>query len=407
MRILIASESPTIASLMRDASRIGTELQAQGHEIVYAMADPVAFAEQEPSSAPKSVVPVPLLREPAELILKRRPAAGFDDAMAISGFANAVHLQALCRAWSKQLQLVRPDAIIGFAAPLLWLVGPVFAPSFAAGAGDNLPPLIGTGFPRLSAMAAPLAADHVMVANANLVLAELGARPIEQLNEVVSRCGQLLYGLPWLDPHLQLRPQKSLGMLAKPGSPGPVPRKKRLAAFLDVFSPNIEAWLLSMAGCDEVDSEIFLIGATAGMRRFLKQQSNVKVVDDFSELAAHLPEMTGVIHHGDADIAELALAAGISQFVLPFMPHQQTLVTNFEWMGSVAKATPSDAIVKNAEMINWFAGNASLVVHARHHARQLHSTDIAAALPPIIEQIESAAALPKFTRDAAGAASSL
>jgi hypothetical protein len=407
MHILIACETASIAAAMRDALRLGRELTGRGHRISYVMGDPFAFAEYGSPVHPDTALPAPLLREPPELILKRRPPSGFDDIMAISGFANSAQLQALAKSWATQLELLRPDAIVGFSSPLLWLVGPCFASTFAAGSGDLLPPAIGSGFPRLSASAPPLAADHAMIANANLVLQHLGAKPIDSLADLLERCQPLLYGLPWLDPHLQLRRQPSLGMLTEPPTVAPVAAKKRIAAVLDVFSPNIEALLLGLAGVDDIELEIFLAGATAGMTRFLGQHKHVSVARDFSDLASRLGQMSGLIHHGDSDLAEIAMALGVAQLTLPFLPHQQNAVGNFEWMGSMAKASPSDAIAANADMLKWFAGNMSLVVHAQHHARQMKATGLAWALPAIVDRIERAATPPVLKRDASVAASSL
>jgi hypothetical protein len=73
----------------------------------------------------------------------------------------------------------------------------------------------------------------------------------------------------------------------------------------------------------------------------------------------------------------------------------------------MAKVSPSDEIAKNADMLKWFAGNMSLVVHAQHHARQMKATGLACALPDIVERIERAASPPVLRRDASVAASSL
>jgi hypothetical protein len=404
MRILLASETASIGSLMRDAGRIGQALAARGHDVCFAMADPEAFTEYVPVGATETVLPTPGLREPPELVLKRRAPSGFDDVMAVAGFANSSQLTALCRTWSKQVDLLRPDAIVGLHSPLLWLTGPCLAPTFAAGDGSFLPPIIGDGFPRMSATTPPLAAEHVMIANANQILGELGAKPIAALSEVIGRCTGLLYGLPWLDPFLQLRQNVSLGMLGDCPPIAKVPAKKRFAAFLDVFSPNIEALLLGIAGVDEVDCELFLSGATAGMSRFLRQQNNIVVHSNFAELAARMGEMSGVIHHGESDIAEHALAAGIPQLALPFMQHQHNIVGNFGWMGCLMNASVSDSIAQSAGMIKHFAKNSSHVVHAQHHARQLRAKGVTHALDTVVELIESLPAAQRKTISASHAA---
>jgi hypothetical protein len=390
MHILIACEAASIASSMRDASRLGRELAGRGHRISYVMGDPVAFAEYGSAACPDAALAAPLLREPPELVLKRRSPSGFEDVMASAGFANSVQLQALAKSWIAQLELLRPDAIVGFSSPLLWLVGPCFASTFAAGSGDQLPPVIGAGFPRMSAMAPPLAADHLMVANANAVLRELDAEPISELTDILNRTQSLLYGIPWLDPYLQLRQEPSLGMLSEPMSVAPIAVKKRYAAVLDVFSPHIEALLLGIAGADDFKCEIFLAGATAGMTRFLQQQPNVTVVTDLTDLMARLREMSGLIHYGEADLSEVALSAGVPQLVLPFLPHQSAVVGNFQWMGCAMFATVSDSIPTNAGMVRFFANNHSLAVHARHHARQMHAKGIGSAMKAVVQAIEAA-----------------
>jgi len=336
-------------------------------------------------------LPVPLLREPPALIMKRRGPSGLDDAMAIAGFANSSHLAMLCGIWSRQLELLRPDVIVGFNSPLIWLIGAAFAPTFAAGSGNFLPPVLGSGFPRISATAPPLAADHVMIRNASAILENLKLPALEGLSDVISRCRQLLYGLPQLDPYLQLRKRPSLGVLGPPAVMAPTATKKRVAAFLDVFCPNIEALLLGLAGTDRIECDLHVSGATAGMLRFLQQQPNLKVWADCEQLIAQTGTMAGLIHHGEPDLVELALMSGLPQLALPFADHQGLVVGNFVWMGCVSKAAASESIADNSGLFRSFVKNASLTVHARHHAAQLQASGVQNALPLFVEEIVGSA----------------
>jgi hypothetical protein len=406
MHFLLAGEGDASSGSMRDALWIGDALASRGHKITYAMPDIVAFLEWTGGALPApAVVTTPALREPPQLIMKRRPPSGFDDLMAITGFANLGHLRSLASVMRRQLALLKPDAIVGFQSPVVWLIGNTVAPTFAIGCGVNIPPRLGDGFPRLSATAAPLAADEVMLSNANTIRAELGAGELTALSEVLSQCTEILYGLPMLDPYLSLRKQKTMGVLAKTGGLTPLPAKRRIAAILDVHCPNIEALLLAIAASSEIEFDLHLHGGTAGMRRYLQQHPNVSLVDSLDHIYRNFERISALLHHGDADLLEAGLRTGRQQLVLPFLPEHHLIAGTISWVGSVQTFTPAPSIADNGARIESFIKDASLAVNAQHHARQLAANGIDDALPAIIATLETAAPMQSSARQVREAAS--
>jgi hypothetical protein len=284
----------------------------------------------------------------------------------------------------------RPDAILGFYTPVLWLIAPAHAPVFALGNGATLPPVLGASFPRLSPDSTPLADERVMLANANAVLAKFGRPALSAISDVLGGCASLLYGVPAFDPYLQIRRELSKGLLAEQPSPSILPAKQRLAAFLDVYCPGIEAIVLALAGFTETPIDVHVAGATKGMRRFLEQQPHVKVWNEYAALLDHIGNVSAVVHHGAQDVAERCMSRGRPHLLLPWTREQVLFETYTRWMGF---SWTKDSKVPVETMVGTFRGllkNTALAVAAQHHAQQLAGTNLPDALPGIIQQIEQA-----------------
>src|SRR5262245_57161479 len=198
-RVVICCDQGAPAELLRDALRVGSALTAEGHSVAYLVGDPVTFVEHAGSWTPRELYQAPVLRSAPQLLMKRPSVDSLADLMATVGFDDKKTLITLASLSNAELAALRPDAVIGFLTPVLWLVGPAHAPTFALGNGYALPPVLGTSFPRLSVDSTPLGDEELMLSNANAVLARLGKPSLAALSEVVSRCTCVLYGLPYFD----------------------------------------------------------------------------------------------------------------------------------------------------------------------------------------------------------------
>jgi hypothetical protein len=390
MRAVICCDQGAPAEMVRDALTVGRALMERGHTVVYIVGDPVALVEAAGSWTPNDLYQAPVRRAGPNLVMKPPTMDGFADLMATIGFDDKQTLVALAALWNRQLLTVKPDAIIGFYTPVLWLVGPSHAPTFALGGGLTLPPVLGPSFPRLSVDSVPLADEALMLANANAALLRFGQRPLAALSEILDRCTSILYGVPAFDPYLQVRRVLSTGLLGEEPTPTVPPAKERLAVFLDVYCPNIEQIILALASLEDISIDVCVSGATAGMRRFLEQHPNVKVWKDYASLLAEAPSSSALVHHGVQDVAQRCISLGRPQLIIPWTREQEILNASIQWMSFTWSKSPSVSLDEMAGTFSAILRDHSLTVAAQHHARQLADANLPDALPGIIEQIEAA-----------------
>lgn len=389
MRVVICCEQGAPAEMMRDGVTLGRALMERGHTIAYITGDPVALVEAAGSWIPNDLYEAPVRRAIPNLVMKPPVMDGFADAMAIAGFDDKATLVVLASLWNRQLLALKPDAIVGFYAPVLWLVGPAQAPTFALGSGLMLPPILGTSFPRLSVDSTPLADERLMLANANAALLRYAQPQYATLSEILERCTSILYGVPAFDPYLQLRKTLSAGLLGEQPTPTVPPPKERFAMFLDVYCPNIEQIILAVADLDEVPVDICVSGATTGMRRFLEQQPHVKVWRDYASLLGEAHTATALVHHGVQDVAQRCISLGRPQLIIPWTREQEIFTATIQWMAFTWTKAPTTPLEELSGTFSAILRDASLTVAAQHHSRQLASSNLPDALPGIIQQIEA------------------
>jgi hypothetical protein len=389
MRVTICCDRNAPAEMVRDAVAVGRALMEHGHSIAFVAGDPVTLVESAGSWIPTDLYEAPTRRTPPNLVMKPPVPDGFADFMALAGFDDKATLAVLVAMWHQQLLTLKPDAIIGFYAPTVWLAGPSIAPTYALGSGLMLPPVLGTSFPRFLADSTPLADEAFMLANANAALLRYGQPELAGLLEVFDRCTAILYGVPGFDPYLRFRKTQSTGLLGEQPTPTVPPAKERLAVLLDVYCPNIEQIVLAVGSLTDIPVDICVSGATTGMRRFLEQQSHVKVWTNYASLLAEAATATALVHHGVQDVAQRCISLGRPQFIVPWTLEQQVFGSTVQWMGFTWSKNPNTSLEDLAGSFKAFLRDPALAVAAQHHARQLADTNLPDALPGIIERIEA------------------
>jgi hypothetical protein len=389
MRITICSDQNAPAEILRDAIRVGRGLMDRGHAVSFIAGDAVTLVASAGSWVPSDLYQAPIRPAPPKLVMKPPFIDGFADLMAMAGFDDKATLITLSAIWNRQLLALNPDAIVGFATPVLWLVGPSLAPTFALGNGWTLPVALGTSFARLSADSVPLADEKLMLANANTVLLRHGGQPsLAALSEIQERCTSMLYGVPKFDPYAHVRTTPSTGLLGEEPTPTVPPAPERLAVFLDVNCPNIEQIILAVASLDQIPVDICVTGATISMRRFLEQQPQINVWNDYASLLAEAANASALVHHGVQDVAQRCISLGRPQLIIPWTHEQEVFNATVQWLGFTWSKSPTVSLEEMAGTLSGILRDTSLVVAAQHHARQLANANLPDALPRVIEQIE-------------------
>jgi hypothetical protein len=389
-RVLLCCDYGAPAELLRDSLTLGKALADRQCHVSYAVGDPVSLADFAGSWVPGELHQAPVLRSAPQLVMKRPPIDGFADVIAAAGFDDKATLFTMVDIWMRMISSIKPDVIYGFYSPIVWMLGPSAARTVALGNGYGLPPALGNSFPRLTSDSSPIAADNVMLANANAALTRLGQPQIAALSEILTRCTMLLYGSPSFDPYLQLRRTLTVGLLGGSPSPvvmGPAPR---LAAFLDVSCPGVESMVLALAGTATTPVDVFINGPTAGMRRFLEQHAHVKLWNEHAALLEQAASASAIVHHGEQDVAQRALSLGRPQLIVPWTREQQMTAEMMKWMGLLWTKTPNVSVEEFAGTFRAILRDGSLVVAAQHHARQLANSGMPDALPALLKPLDEA-----------------
>jgi len=390
MRVVICWDQAAPAEMVRDAVVVARALMERGHSVGFIAGDPTTLVESAGSWIPNEVQEAPIRRVLPHVAMKA-PVYDFVDLMAVAGFDDKATLVVLASHWDRQLRALESDAIIGLYTPVLWLMAPAHAPTFALGAGWMLPPVAGRSFPRLSVDSTLLTDEATMLANANAALLQHGQRPLAGLSEILERCTSILYGVPAFDPYLAFRRTLSAGLLGEEPTPMVPPAKQRLAMFLDVYCPNIEQIVHAVACVNDIPVDICVSGATTGMRRYLKQQDHVTVWSDYASLLAEAANASAFVHHGVQDVAQRAISLGRPQLIIPWTHEQEAFHATVQWMGFTWIKHPTVSLEEMAGTFSAILKDLSVTVAAQHHARELASTNLPNALPSILERIEAAA----------------
>jgi hypothetical protein len=234
----------------------------------------------------------------------------------------------------------------------------------------------------------PLTGEAVLLDNANAVLARLHRPALASISELLTNCSALLYGLPVFDPYLQLRRSMTMGLLGDTPQPTVPPAEPRLAVFLDVQCPGVEMIMLAV-GSNEMPADVYIRGATVGMRRFLEQQPNVTLWTDHQALLQACSNASVLVHHGEQDIAQRCITLGRPQLLIPWTREQEIFNYVLGWMGFTWSKKADISIGEMAGTLRDIARNPALTVAAQHHARQFANAHLGDALPAILNQIEA------------------
>ena len=370
-RILIGWESGTSSTLLWDAATIGRTLSEAGHEIHYALGDPIAFLEFGEPGPYRHLWQAPTVPGAPQLLMRPPKVASLSDLMALAGFNRAARLTTLAQIWAGLIETLAPAAIIAIGAPVLTMVGPTRAPTLLSGDNQALPPILHGAFPRQAADIAPVTALADMVDNANAALSAIGGRPIDVLADLHSRCREIRYGLSLLDPYLPLRRGPSLGLLGGAAPFTLPPIEPRLAVYLDVNCPNIEAFAVALAGLEGMSADVCIKGAPEGMSRYLAGQAQLRYFDSYTALAAQTDAATCIIHHGVPRLAELALTAGRQQLIVPWTGEHSWLLGALKTLGVAWEKAPTASLAEIATTMIGLPNDASAAANARHVGQQL------------------------------------
>jgi UDP:flavonoid glycosyltransferase YjiC (YdhE family) len=369
-RILCAWEFGGGLGHVRRLLPIARELRTSGHEVQFAFRDatslePVARDGFEGFAAPR-------LRPRARPDLS---PANFSDILLNQGYEDIAGLGGALRAWHAMLAMLQPQVVVADYAPTAML---------AARAHGIARVTVGTGFalPRLSDPLpalrpwAPVDDAKLRSIDAHLVgciREALGAKqaPPQAARELFEASAHLLCTFAQVDP---FGPRGDGEYLGPQGDDAEGPRTQwteaagpRIFAYLKPGDPRFGAVLAALRHI-AADAVVAAPGLAAGAAREACDP-HMRVMTHAVELGDFLERADLCISHGGPGIAARALAAGVTQALLP-MTLEQLLVARRLQEDGVAEAFELEAPIANLEP--WLASlleRADLREAARKRAR--------------------------------------
>lgn len=369
-RILCAWEFGGGLGHVRRLLPIARELRDRGHEVHFAFRDaaslePVAREGFEGYAAPR-------LRLPSRPNLA---PANFSDILLNEGYGDIAGLAGALRAWRTLLALLRPQVVVADYAPTAML---------AARASGICRVTVGSGFalPRLSD---PLPALRPWMGIDDVTLRSIDARLVacirgalgdkrgapQAARDLFEARAHLLCTFPQVDPfgprgdgeYLGAQGDDAAGLRMHWAESG----GRRVFAYLKPEDPRFSAVLEALRAI-AVETIVAAPGLPDGAAR-AAAGPRLRVVTQAVELGDFLERADLCISHGGPGIAARALAAGVTQALLP-MNLEQLLVSRRMQEDGVAGVFDPDGPA--AHLQPWLAAlleRADLRAAARERAR--------------------------------------
>ncbi|MCP5154172.1 MAG: hypothetical protein H6983_08420 [Ectothiorhodospiraceae bacterium] len=314
-RVLIANELGDGIGYSMRCLDLARSLRDAGHRPV------VALRNLDVANRLVDSPDIPLVQGPY-VVGRLTPAArrtgfrptSFADLMACNGFGSDDHLYSMLRPWRSLVDLVRPDLVVGTYCPLLATAVHGRIPLLLLGSGYSTPPADASVFPAFRPDRQPYADQGALLETIRRVQARLGAPLPNVLTDVYRGDDRFVLSFPELDPYRGCRVEACVGHF-EPLAPPQQTRGGRIYVYL--------------AGGDPVPRRIVEALAAAGLRGCAYVRgagdaawsetghAGIRMLVEPPPLEATVREASVVVHHGGLATAQVAMAAGRPQVVIP------------------------------------------------------------------------------------------
>lgn len=292
---------------------IARELRRRGHQCIFALRKlgPAAslVAEQE-----FAVLQAPFA-EPAKA---GGPLGSLGDILATIGYDSLPHLEPLVLAWDQLFGLLGVDLLVADYAPTACLAALGQIPAIAIGDAFTLPPCSRSTFPAYHPRRRATVDESSLLAVVRTVQNRRNRPEPEALPHIFSEAERFIVTLPELYPAGAAEDRLSIvGPLSPlPGPAAPARTSpRRYFAYLSARAKGVSAALESLASSC-LRGEIFLRDASKG-EIAAARGLGLTVHDAPQPLAQKTVEADLLIHHGGIGTAEIGLAVGRPQLLIP------------------------------------------------------------------------------------------
>lgn len=311
-RVLLAWETGAGLGHARRLLVIASALAARGFEPIVAARD-VRSAYSEYRKAGIPVIQAPNHR--GFLGDKRSwRAQSYADLMAACAWDDVAALEPTVAAWGALIELIDPALVIADFCPILPLATRSRVPLLVIGDGFVVPPPEGARMPALLQLDRPCADEEMLMRNGNEVLARRGREPITSLPSLIGGDRQVVCTYPEIDVYASLRCSPASGALEK--APRlPPPTSRGIFVYLAANHQGTAKCLQAVAESG-LPARAFIRDADETLKTELRKR-NVFVHDARPDLLSELVQASIILHHGGIGTAEIALASGRPQILLP------------------------------------------------------------------------------------------
>lgn len=310
-------------------------------------------------------------------------AASYIDLLASVGFASALDLTRMLNAADRRLAACAPDLVVADFAPLALLAARGRLPVVCLGSGYTLPPLDCADLPPFRDDLEPMVDPAELLAALAAALDSRGCGRPASIAEAFAVRAEVVCCHRELDIYSRYRRNAVAGPLPG-GRPAPLPAPAAVFARLAPDHPDLERILQCLAAA-EVPCRIHIPNAAPTLAAAVAG-TTVTFSGGPCDLVDELNRCSLVLHGGDIDVADAALAAGRPQLLLPFYVEQALVADQLAELGIAVQVDMQLDAADTVQTLRRTAANASLAAVAQSLALRLAQRNLKPALDLIVEQ---------------------
>ncbi|MCQ8179668.1 hypothetical protein NP603_00980 [Methylomonas sp. SURF-1] len=310
-------------------------------------------------------------------------AACYIDLLASVGFASPLNLTRMLNAADRRLAACAPDLVVADFAPLAQLAARGRLPVVCLGSGYTLPPLDCADLPPFRDDLEPMVDPaELLAALAEALDSRSGGRPASIAAAFAVRA-DIVCCHRELDIYSRYRRNAVAGPLPG-GRPAALPAQAAIFARLAPDHPDLERILQCLAAAG-VPCRIHVPNA-APILAAAAAGTAVTVSGGPCDLVDELNRCSLVLHGGDIDVADAALAAGRPQLLLPLYVEQALVTDQLAELGIAVRIDMQASAADIVQTLRRSVANASLAAVAQSLALRLAQRNLKPALDLIVEQ---------------------
>ncbi|OAI14570.1 hypothetical protein A1507_14845 [Methylomonas koyamae] len=310
-------------------------------------------------------------------------AASYTDLLASVGFASPLDLTRMLSAADMRLAACAADLVIADFAPLAQLAARGRLPVVCLGSGYTMPPLACADLPPFRDDLEPMVEANELLAALSEALVARGASRPGSIAEAFAVRANVVYCHRELDIYAQYRLNSLAGPLPG-GRPAALPAQPAIFGRLAPDHPDLDGILQCLVSAG-VPSRIQVPNAPAALAATLAG-TPVELSVGRCDLMPELNNCNLVLHAGDIDMADAALAAGRPQLLLPVYVEQALVADQLAELGIAVRIDRQWDAAAIVQTLRRAAANATLAALAQSLAVRLSQRHLKPALDLIVEQ---------------------